>query len=428
MGRTLSKTLMLTTGLLLGFSSCQKSEEEASTTTSKKLYVTSGICNSGQGITTYAAGTASRAVTKWSSSSGEQLGTFIDFNNATGFADTLPQQILDEGDSILLLTENATTETERKIYRIMKNDPGTFLTVVPNTSIVAGDPDHISRSFQIDADGMFIMSRSFAAEKFTPIGGIVPGSTGTIAHINPSAATGTCFNAAASATNYISDLALMDPMDGFNSGKVIVANVGTLITDNRLAAINPNGLTGGTVADCAGGVQISTVAHTLGPDIADTIPATITFTANGVNPTSMVYIKTPAPATTAGKLLVTYAPALNTGLNNNTTLNHAVVLWDVTEDSTSAVTINNPVVLYRNHTVVYAPSAIAYDESSNSVFVAVGPNIGTANQTTSNLGYNIEKFTIDLNTPSLTRVTDDNRPFIKGNSQTKCISSMTVAE
>lgn len=302
------------------------------------------------------------------------------------------------------------------------------MTVVPRTHVGTGTSNDVTRAMAIDADGMMLMSRSLGIEKYSPIGAIIPGSTGAIPHISPSAATSTCFVAAASATNFITGLAIMEPMPGFNSGKVLVANHGTLIADNRLAAINPNGLTGGTAADCAGGVQISTVTHNLGPDIADTVPATITFTANGVNPTSMVYIKTPSPATTTGKLLVTYAPALNTGLNNNTTLNHAVVLWDVTETSSTAVTINNPIVLYRNYTVVFAPSAIAYDESTNSVYVAVGPNIASANQTTNNLGYNIEKFTLDLNTPSLTRVSVDNKPFIKGNSQTKCITSMALAE
>jgi len=50
------------------------------------------------------------------------------------------------------------------------------------------------------------------------------------------------------------------------------------------------------------------------------------------------------------------------------------------------------------------------------------------NQTTQNFGYNIEKFTLDINTPLMTRVSNNNQPFIIGNANTKCISNMIIAD
>ncbi len=428
MGRNLTQKMVITTmtGMALLLTGCPKKADEASAITTKNLYVSSGVCNSGIGMTTYTAATASRVISKWDGNSGKFLETFLDLNIATGFSNTLPQQIIDQGDSVLLLTENATTMTERKIYKIKKNDPNVFITKVPNTSIIAAPvATHISRSMQVDADGMMLMSRSFGIEKFTPIGAFVAGATAILPYANPAAASLPCFNAAASATNFVGDIALMTPFTGRSSGKILFANNGTAITDNRLGAIQSTGLTSGTVADCAGGAQISTTAHTLFGTNISALPA-VAFTANGVNPTSMVYIPTPAPATTTGKLLVTYAPALATGLNNTVQLNHAIVMWDVNETSISAITLTLPTVLYRDHSVVFAPSAIAYDSTTSSVYVAVSPVIGSATLTTGNQGYNIEKFTLDLAAPSLTRVSPDFTPFIKGNAQTKCISSMTM--
>ena len=107
-------------------------------------------------------------------------------------------------------------------------------------------------------------------------------------------------------------------------------------------------------------------------------------------------------------------------------------MWDVTEaaDTTAAtaVTFTNPVIVWRDDSVVFAPSAIAYDSTDNSIYVAVGADIGVVNQTTRNYGYNIEKFTLNMSTPSLTRVSTNNKPFIIGNAYTKCISDISIGE
>lgn len=426
MGRHLTKHLVLTAvaGLSLALTGCPKAATEASVATPKTLYVASGLCGSGSGITTYTAATASRAVTKWSSANGASQGVFTDLNVASSVSvGAVPQSLIDKGDHVLLLTENATTVGDRKIWKIYKNDPGTYISYANDPTAFTG----INRSMSQDVDGSIIFSKSTAAERVNSIGARVVNG-GSFPWINSTGVAGNCFTAAAT---LIPRVKTITPFTGTNQGKTIYIHSGNTAVLNRIGAIQRTGMTTATAADCAGSSAAggaSTTAHVN----AGALLGPVTFIATGASLTDFVYIETPAPASTTGKMLVTYSGSVNTAFNNNTNFNYGIVMWDVTEVSDSgagtAMTFTNPVIVWRDESVVWAPSAITYDPADNSVYVAVGGDIGAVNQTAKNYGYNIEKFTLDISTPSLTRVSTNNQPFIIGNAYTKCINDISLGD
>ncbi len=423
MGRTLIKSIATVAALTMTVA-CSKKEESTSVTVPKTLYVASGQCYSGSGITTYTAAQSSRAVTKWSSETGLSQGVFTDLNVGSNVSvGTVPQSLIDKGSYILMLTENATTTGDRKIFRVNKSDPGTYVVYANDPTAFTVTATHITRSMTQDLDGTMIFSKSLFAERLNTLGVRIT-KAGANPWVNPAAVTSPCFTAAAT---LIPQVSLMAPFTNMNQGKLIYIHAGATAAVNRIGVVQRTGLTSATAADCAGsnpvGGAIGT-AHTNAPNIT----GPVIFSATGPSLTSMVYIPTPAPATTSGKLLVTYSASVATAFDNNTNLNYGVVMWDITETSDTAVTINNPIVLWRDESVVWAPSAMAYDATTSSLYVAVGGSPGSVNQTTQAFGYNIEKFTLDIATPRLTRVHHNNQAFIIGNAYTKCISNMMIAD
>ncbi len=426
MGRNLTQKMVITTmtGMALILTGCPKKATDASVATPLTLYVSSGQCYSGSGITTYLPATASRAVTKWSTTNGASQGIFTDLNVASSVSvGAVPQALIDKGDYVLMLTENATTTGDRKIWKINKNDPNTYISY-------ANDPlaftATVMRSMTQDVDGSIIFSKTTAAERMNSIGArIVKG--GVNPWINSTGIAGNCFTAAATLIPKVQSMA---PFTGTSLGKTLYIHAGTTLATNRIGAIQRTGMTTATAADCAGSNGAAGVSAT--PHInGGTLTGPVGFLAvNGASITNFVYIPTPAPATTTGKMLVTYSAAVATAFDNNTNFNYGIVMWDVTENTdlvaATSVTFANPTIIWRDETIVWAPSAITYDATDNSVYVAVGGDIGAVNQTTKNYGYNIEKFTLDLATPKLTRVAPSNQPFIKGNAYTKCISDLTL--
>ena len=424
MGRNWIKYTTLTTLGALAFSSCQKkAEDAASTSTPKTLYVASGQCYSGSGLTTYTAAQSSRAVTKWNTSNGASLGVFTDLNVGNNVSvGTVPQAMIDKGSYVLLLTENATTTGDRKVFKVDKTDTSTYTVYANDPTAFTNTPTHITRSMSLDADGSMHFSKSLFTERLNTLGVRIT-KAGANPWVNPLAATGNCFGAAAA---QIQQIAHMAPFTNTNQGKLLYIHAGATATANRIGAIQRTGLTSATAADCAGATAggVSLIAHTNAPNLS----GPVIFSATGPSLTSMVYIPTPAPATTTGKILVTYSGSVATAFDNNTNFNYGVVMWDITESSDTAVTINNPVILWRDESILWGASAMAYDSTDGSLYVAVGASPGLVNLTTQNFGYNIEKFTLDIATPKMTRVAPNNQPFIVGNAYTKCISHMMIAD
>ncbi|MBC7419125.1 MAG: hypothetical protein H7328_00205 [Bdellovibrio sp.] len=426
MGRNFVKTMATVTALTLTVA-CSKKAEEASitpVTVAKTLYVASGACYSGAGVTTYAAGTSSRAVTKWASDTGLSSGVFTDLNVGNNVAvGTVPQSLIDKGDHILMLTDNSVSFSDRKIFKIMKNAPGTYVTYATDPSAFTVAATHVTRSMAQDVDGTMIFSKSLFAERLNTLG-VRIAKGGANPWVNPAAATGNCFTAAGS---QIQQVALMSPFTNTNQGKLIYLHTGATAALNRIGIVQRTGLTSATALDCAGSSLATGIIGTSHSNAPNLIGLT-GFTATGPAVTSMVYIPTPAPALTSGKLLVSYSGTLATAVDNNAAFNIGIVMYDITESSDIVATITNAKILWRDESVVFAPSAMAYDATTSSLYVAVGASPGAANQTTQAFGYNIEKFTLDTATPILTRVHHNNQPFIIGNAYTKCISHMMIAD
>ncbi len=199
MGRTMTKKLSITlTGLSLILTACPKAaDEETSTATPKKLYISSGACYSGSGITGYSATTASRTVTKWNTTNGSFDEVFTDLNVASSVSvGAVPQALIDKGDHVLMLTDNSVAigAGDRKIWKIFKNDPGTYISYANDPTAFTAAATHITRSMSEDTDGSIIFSKSLMAEKVNSIGARIAKAGNP--WINPLATTGACFNGA----------------------------------------------------------------------------------------------------------------------------------------------------------------------------------------------------------------------------------------
>jgi hypothetical protein len=423
MGRTNTKKIVKILASTMFIVGCSKKSEEVqpSAAAAKGLYVASGQCYSGSGITTYGVAQASAVITRWNISTGASEGIYSDLRTgANVFPGTLPQAMIDRDDHILLLTENATISGDRTIVKIDKSDPTTYTKYASDATAFTMTATHITRAMSLDADGTMHFSKSLMTERLSSLG-VRLTKAGANPWVNPLAATGNCFGAAAA---QIQDIAHMAPYTNTNQGKLIYIHAGATAATNIIGVVQRTGMTSATAGDCAGATAggASTVIHTN----ATGLSGPVSFVATGASLTSMVYIPTPTPALTTGVLLVSYSSSVNTAFDNTTNFNYGIVKWNITETSDTAVTVNSPVIIYRDQSVVWAPSAMAYDADTSSLYVAVGGSPGLMNQTTQNYGYNIEKFTVDLSTPSLTRVHTGYRPFIEGNETTKCISDMII--
>ena len=405
---------------------CQKSEEDPVVPSvveviPRKLYVASGACNSGTGVTTYTlpagAGAASKVITKWDATAGTYEGVFLDFNTGSFVAGSGPQQLIDDGDYIYAAVENALA-INRAIIKIPKSDPNSYITWYANATTLAT----ILKGFARDADGSIMIGRSTMIEKITAAQ--ARATIGAAAWIN--APGGNC----ATSITQMNAVSILAPLTaaGYTSGKIIFTHGNNTAATNRIAIVRDNGYIG--LTDCLAGAQTNLAGHVP----ASNRPARVmAFNALGPQPTSMVYIPLATPTATAtGRLIVTYSAAQVSnsaaGLYN---LNHGIVAWDVLEDAVGGVTLTTaPVVLWDDMSVVYGASAIAYDSTDSSIYVGVGgePGVAVAAYSTNNVGYNVEKFTYSVSANTLTRVTVNNRAFIPGNATTKCISGITVGE
>jgi hypothetical protein len=419
-------TVSLTVAATLGLAGCTTSTSDEASLAGKKLWVSSGACYSGSGITTYAQTATGNAVSSFDSTTGTFNGLTIKMDAIAPIdVNTTPVDIINRTDDILVLTENASQQINRRVLKIPKTSPETYTTLFSDGDAFTALATNIPKAMVLDPiDGSLQFSKTISAEKVTA-GNVRVVKGGANAWINPAAITGTCFPAIPAAPGIV-DIGLISPFTPGLDGKTIMLHAGAAAATNRILAVQRTGLTSTTAADCAGVTAggLSTVAHTNGPGLA----GPVTFNAAGASPTAMVII--PGASATTYKMIVAYSTPIATLFDNNTSFNTGLVVWDVTEGSDTAVTFTNPIIIYRNTTVVWAPSALAYDAATSSLYVAVGGAPGVINQTASNYGYNIEKFTVDLAAVApatvLTRVHKDFKPFFEGNESTRCISGLAI--
>lgn len=395
-------------------SSCAKKAEEASVATgASKLYIATGSCNSGNGITTYTT-TATRTIEEYSIEDASHAATLLDYNaSGTFVANTHPRGIVDNGNSLFILNENGTTTSERKVILVPKAAPLSFAIHYANPTVLSG----AVISFFKDEEGSLLISKSTAIEKISASPIRLP------AGANPwvNAPGGTC----ATSTTNISSVLSLPKYSGTSTGKVVFTHQGATAALDRIGIASYSGYF--AAGDCLNGVQISAVTHTKATNLTAGVVA---FNATGTSPTAAVFIPY-ANGTVTGKLLVSYS---NGQTSNNAAgtynLNHGLVMWDVNEPSATAATLTNPVVVFDDSTVLYGVSAMTYDALSGYLYVATAGEPGAANQTTNGYGYNVERFVVAIDeasgSPTLTRATTAGKPFIKGGANTKCISSLAL--
>ena len=418
MGRKYVFAAVAATALTAATFSCSKATDTAVVTPSRGLYIASGQCNSGLGITTYSSSTSSRLVSKVNLSSGA-MSFFLDlsspYQGGNLLQETSPQSLVDDGANVLMLTENATIAGtgERRIFTIPKASPYNMSIYSTDYNALTPTPAHITRALAKNVDGTLLFSKSVSIEKIGTNSLRIP--MGANAWVNAPAAP------CSSSATLMSSVIALPPFSPATVGKVLFAHNDTVAANNRMGIVSQDGYS--VAADCTGGVQVSGVAHTYASNVTGPLP--IIFAAGGVNVTSMIYIST---GTGTGKVIASYSAATAAELNNNANLNYAIVMWDVTEASTTLSTLTNPVVLYRDFSTIFGVSAMAYDDTTGVLYVATASQPGVANQTTSGYAYKVEKFTLNITTPSLTLVQVNNKPFVERSSATKCISSMIVAE
>ena len=419
-------TLSLTVAATLGFVGCTTTVSEEASIAGKKLWISSGTCFSGPGITTYAQTATGNAISSYDTVSGSFNGVTIKMSEVAPIdVNTTPVDVVNRADDILILTENASQQINRRVLRIPKLAPSTYTSFINDGDAFSAIAAQIPKAMAYDTtDGSVQFSKTIAAEKVTA-GNVRVVKGGANAWINPAAITGTCFPAVP-ATPGIVDIGLIAPFTLGVDGKTIMLHAGATAATNRILAVQRTGLTSATATDCAGVTAggVSTIAHLNGPTLA----GPVAFNAAGASPTAMVII--PGASATTYKMIVSYSTPIATLFDNNTSFNTGLVVWDVTEGSDTTIAFANPVIIYRNTNVVWAPSALAYDASTRSLYVAVGGAPGVINQTASNYGYNVEKFTVDLAAVApnavLTRVHKDFKPFFTGNENTRCISGLSV--
>lgn len=403
--------LSLILGLIfsvVGFS-CAKNNETAAVA-SKKLYIATGLCYSGTGFTPPTVGNVGQILSRMDIDSRAYEVVHDYANLSEEDADTYPNGITDGGDgSVYVAVENATSTGNRRIDKIVKSAFGAKSVWQPSTVyLAAGTLRGISRA----ADKGFlvgVVSGTASIERFD--------ATPTRKEVASNVSWGNG-NAGACATNNtrITDLVALPKVIATDSvGKYIYAHAAAGQMDIGVISKNGSNVAGNCLANAPGAATFTTAAATADPSFSKQLSANAT-------PTSIVFIPT---GTGTGKLLVAYATnAANAAGASG--LNNALVMYDFTENTVAGetATVNNGVVLYNDTSYFYGVSAMTYDSASGYLYVASSNSLNNAP-----VGYNIERFLIDLTAPSATRTPDsDNSSFEEANSFNNCVTSMFVAD
>lgn len=343
--------------------SCAKKPEEE-TTSDKSLYVASGTCLSGTGNT---VPTASNIVYKVNLSNGTTGEIVADYNavgNGVQSGDTPVglSDIDDNGFYIMLENTNGSGRRLEKVAKTTDHSRNTFLNYNYTSTV--------GRTFARASDGSLIIAKTSMIEKYSNTGARQT-ATGN-SWLNTALAAFTSSSCAGSP--YAISSVVVSP-----TGRPIYTNYSATA---KISSFKATGFA--ATSDCT-----SSLATSL----------------STAWPTSSVYL----PA--HNQILVTYAGV-------NTAANNYVAVYDY-NDSTGV--ISNEGVAFKDPTILYGPSAITYDADTETVYVS------TSNSNTTPItNYNIEKFTYDYSTRTLTRV--GSAPFATGWAGSKCISAMFVGK
>lgn len=356
--------------LVLSACSEKKKEETPETVAAispaipKYLYVSTGACYSGTN-TTFLAATSSNQAYRLNLTTGQKDLSLADYYSVPANPGDTPVGLVEsDSTNLMVLVENT---AGRRIEKFAKSASPSRQIFSSNTTILSA----VLKSIVKTSDGGFLIAKTAGIEKVSSQGVRLGAPY-----------IGTNLGATCGAANANINNVAVTP-----SGKILYTNA--VAANNRWGVISPNGYT--VAADC--------LAAQAAPD------------ANAY-PVAIQYI------TSANQILVAYAGnSLNVNLNS-------IYVYDF-DDSTGA--ISNATKIYDSNTytaagyLLYGISAMAYNPDDSSLYISTA----ISNATTV-VNYTIEKLTYNTSTKILTRAL--NVPFYNYGVDTKCVSSMIIAE
>lgn len=409
--------LSLVLGLIfavVGFS-CAKNNETAATA-SKKLYIATGLCYAGQGFTPPTINNVGQLLSRLDLAT-HQYEVVHDYANlSVEDANTYANGITDGGDgNVYVAVENATSTGNRRIDQITKAAFGTKTVWQPSTTYLQAS---VLRGIARTSDKGFlvgVVSGTASIERFD--------ATPTRKEAAPNVSWGqnngnggAGRDCSSNNTRFTDIVSLPKVVATDTIGKYIYAHAAVGQMDVGVISKNGSNVAANCLANAPGATTFATAAVTADPSFSRQLSANAT-------PTSLVYIPT---GTGTGKLLVAYSTnAVNTAGASG--LNNALVMYDFTENTVAGetATLNNGVVLYNDTANFYGVTAMAYDSTDSMLYVSTSNSI-SANPP---IGFNIEKFKIDLTAPSATNIRNaNNSSFEASTSFNDCVTSMFVAD
>lgn len=366
-------TILLPVIISLSTACQQKTPTEsdsASTTTGRYLYLATGLCYSGNGITTFSATTASNVVMKLDTTTG-QREILADYNSAPASSGDTPVAVVDwDTDNLLVLVQNGTSGRIESLPRKGGNRSNFGLNPGPAT-VLATTPRGMVKT---PDNGLLILRTGFI-EKVNA-SGIRVGAP----YVNSS------INAACGTTNSFFSSLTVSPNDGR-----IIATHAAASPANRIISLPSTGLATSCVATAS--------------------PQTTTF------PVATAFDKT------NNKVFVAFASSTSTVDQNS------IAVYDY--DSATG-NVSNRQVIYDSflypatyNYLLFGISAMTYDDTTKTLYVSTAiSNAATV------VNYAIEKFSYDAtkigtaNSTVLTR--SGTLPFYNYGIDTKCVSSMVV--
>ncbi|MBL7544375.1 MAG: hypothetical protein JNL11_11210 [Bdellovibrionaceae bacterium] len=356
--------------VLMVLTACeQKKKEEpksqVETKVPKYLYVSSGLCYSGT-VATFTATTASNQSYRLNLSTGQKDTSFADYYSVPANPGDSPVAMLEsDASSLVVLVENATSG--RRIEKLAKSANASRSIFTSNSTALSA----VLRGMAKTSDGGYLVAKTAGIEKITSQG-IRLGAP----------YIGTSLGATCGATNANINTVTVTP-----SGKIIYTNAAA--SNNRWGIISANGYL--TAADC--------LAAQASPDV-------------NAQPVAVQYIAS------HNQILVAYA-------GNSLAVNlNSIYVYDF-NDTTNV--ISNPVKIYDSNTylaagyLLFGISSMVYNPDDQSLYIAT-----TISNATTAVNYSIEKLAYNPDAKSLSRA--QATPFYSYGVDTKCISSMRIAE
>lgn len=363
--------------LIQAATGCSSPVQESLSSNSGYLYVTSGACYSGFSVTTFTNTSSSNMVYRLNLSNGQRDMLIADYFSTLANPGDSPVTVIDnDSTSVLVLVENTTTASLRRIEKVEKATNGNRSTYNGNTTALSAQVRNMIRL----NDNYLLVSKSTAAEK------VLQTSTRLLVGANPWLSLST------PASSCTTSATLISAVQKLNNGTLVFAHAG------------------------AGSSRIGTVSS-LGYAVASDCKAGQNSPTANAYPTAMAY------DSTNNILIVAY------GGNSTATDINSIYTYSINE-STGA--ISNAQKIYDSNGfgstynyLLFGVSAMTLDPSTNSLYVATA--VSTA---TTAVNYKIEKFSYN---PSLIGTSNSSvlsyqGTFYNNGNDTKCISSMMVAQ